>query len=342
MRLPNGFGSVYKLSGNRRNPFVAMKTVGWDEEGRQVRQPIGYYKTRAAAMQALAEYNSSPYDVVAASITFAELFEMFSAKKFEKISRGNVNGYKASFKAAAALHEMKMSEIKAAHLQDVIDSCKKGHGSRKKIKVLFNQIYKFGLENDILQKDYSKFVEVGQNTDESSRRPFSASEIQLLWENLTRFDFVDSVLISIYTGLRPGELVTIKTADVDLKERVMRGGIKTAAGKNRVIPINKKILPLVAARVNEGHEFLFANDKGGPMSYFTYYDCHFMRIMDQLGLSHKPHDTRHTFATLMDNAGANKLSIKRIMGHASKDITDKVYTHKDISELKKAVDLLVL
>ncbi|WP_146553674.1 tyrosine-type recombinase/integrase [Rummeliibacillus sp. SL167] len=57
-------------------------------------------------------------------------------------------------------------------------------------------------------------------------------------------------------------------------------------------------------------------------------------------MTHRPHDCRHTFATLMDNADANKLSIKRIMGHASKDITDKVYTHKDIEQLLKAIDLI--
>lgn len=42
----------------------------------------------------------------------------------------------------------------------------------------------------------------------------------------------------------------------------------------------------------------------------------------------------------MDNAGANKLCNKRIIGHASADITDNVYTHKDIEELKKAIDLI--
>ena len=30
MKLPNGFGSVFKLSGNRRNPYVARKTQGWE------------------------------------------------------------------------------------------------------------------------------------------------------------------------------------------------------------------------------------------------------------------------------------------------------------------------
>ena len=57
-------------------------------------------------------------------------------------------------------------------------------------------------------------------------------------------------------------------------------------------------------------------------------------------MKHNPHDCRHTFASLMDSVGANKLCVKRIMGHASQDITDKVYTHKDIDELIENVDLL--
>lgn len=34
MKNPNGFGSVHKLSGNRRNPWRFIKTIGWDEEGK--------------------------------------------------------------------------------------------------------------------------------------------------------------------------------------------------------------------------------------------------------------------------------------------------------------------
>lgn len=62
--------------------------------------------------------------------------------------------------------------------------------------------------------------------------------------------------------------------------------------------------------------------------------------MEQLKMAHKPHDCRHTFASLMDSSGANKLCIKKIMGHASQDITAQVYPHKDIEELKEAVDLI--
>lgn len=61
--------------------------------------------------------------------------------------------------------------------------------------------------------------------------------------------------------------------------------------------------------------------------------------MEQLGMpDHRPHDCRHTFASEADSAGMNKLCIKRIIGHASQDITDRVYTHKTIEELRQEIE----
>lgn len=57
-------------------------------------------------------------------------------------------------------------------------------------------------------------------------------------------------------------------------------------------------------------------------------------------MKHVPHECRHTFASLMNSANANKLCIKRIMGHSSQDITDDVYTHKTIEELIAAIKKL--
>lgn len=339
MRFPNGYGSVYKLSGNRRRPFVARKTTSWDDDGTQLFQIIGYYEKRQEALAALAEFNKNPYSIEASSITFAEIFEKWSVEKFSKISQSNINGYNAGFKIAESLHNLKFVEIKKAHLQNVIDKCKKGHGTLRKIKVLFNQLFKYALENDIINKDYSKFVEIGENEEESSRKPFTQKEIDKLWDNVDRMDFIDTILIMIYTGMRPGELLLIKNEDIKLEERIIKGGIKTKGSKNRIIPISQKILPLVEKRFSD-KEYFVTNHEGKQMKYWNYYEEKWKRIMEQLSIIHKPHDCRHAFATLMDNAGANKVSIKRIMGHASKDITDKVYTHKDLEELLKAIDLI--
>lgn len=201
-------------------------------------------------------------------------------------------------------------------------------------------MYKYALENDIVTKDYSKFVDLGKNTDKSTRKPFTDEEIKLLWDNLGRMDFIDTVLIMIYTGMRPGEVITIENENINLEGRHFTGGIKTEAGIDRVIPINKRIHSLIENRMNKDNKFFIVNHENKQMSYYNYYEEKWKPIMEQLELTHKPHDCRHTFATLMDNAGANKLSIKRIMGHASTDITDKVYTHKDIDQLIKAIDLL--
>ena len=59
MRLPNGYGTVAKLSGNRRRPYIVKETVGWKN-----RQPvyniIGYTATREEGLQLLAQYNNDP------------------------------------------------------------------------------------------------------------------------------------------------------------------------------------------------------------------------------------------------------------------------------------------
>ena len=340
VRNPNGYGNISKLPGKRRKPFRARITTGWDDEGKQLYKPIGYFKTRPEAMLALAEYHKNPYAIEASTVTFAEVFQKWSEPKYSKATKSTINGYNAAYNYSSEIYDMKFVEIKRPHMQSVIDQCERGHGTLKKIKVLFNQLFKYALETDIVTKDYSKFVDIGKNESESTRKPFTADEIQILFENVERMDFIDTVLIMIYTGLRIGELLLIETANVDIENRTMKGGLKTAAGKDRIIPINKKILPFIDKRQAEGHKYLVVNHENNLMKYWNYKDEKWSKIMEQLEMEHLPHDCRHTFATLMDNAGANKVSIKRIMGHASADITDKVYTHKDIEELLKAIDLI--
>lgn len=344
MRLPNGFGTVYKLSGKRRRPWITRVTTGWDDNGKQLYQTLGYFKSRQEGIEALTEYSKNPYSIEATKLTFADVYERWSKRKFETISHSNVNGYKAAFETSKKLHNIPFTEIKTDHMQDVVDTCGKGYGTLRKIKVLYGQLYKYAMERDIVSKDYSSFVDISAKSDERgkilSRAPFTNNEIAILWDNVGRMDFIDTVLILIYTGMRVGELLLIKNNDVNLEQRVMYGGLKTESGKDRAIPINIKILPFIEERFSKENEFLIINYEGRKMSYFNYYNEKWKKIMEQLGFEHKPHDARHTFASLMDNAGANKVSIKRIMGHSSNDITDKVYTHKDIEELIKAIDLI--
>lgn len=339
MRNPNGYGSVYKLSGKRRKPFAVRITAGWDDNGKQIFKFIGYYEKRQDALNALALYNENP-NQIDLDITFSEVFEKWKEYKYEKISKSAINGYNAAFEASSNLHNMKFADIKTLHLQNVIDSSDKGYSTLKKTKTLYNQLFKYAMQNDIVSKDYSSYVDIGKKVSESTRIPFSKKEIERLFEVEPDIDFVDTILIMIFTGLRIGELLTIENANVDLDNNTIKGGIKTDAGKNRIVPINHKIIDLVAHRKAQAHKYLIVNAKGQKMKYDNYYREKFQPIMEQLGMNHKPHDCRHTFATLLNNANANPTAIKKIIGHSSFETTEKIYTHKDIEELRKAIELI--
>lgn len=62
--------------------------------------------------------------------------------------------------------------------------------------------------------------------------------------------------------------------------------------------------------------------------------------MTVINCSHSTHDCRHTLATLLDKYGASPTAIRAILGHKHGDITTKVYTHKELRELRKAIELL--
>ena len=216
------------------------------------------------------------------------------------------------------------------------------HPTRAVIKTLFTVLFKYAIKNDICDKNYAQYVDIGQREGVINRTPFSQEEINKLFEYEEQLDYADTILIMIYTGLRIGELLDMKIKDVHLEDRYMVGGSKTKAGKNRIIPISKRIEPFIKRyyEKNKDKEYLIINSLGRPMTYSNYRREKWDNIMEKLRMEHKPHDARHTFASLMDTAGANKLCIKRIIGHSSQDLTEDIYTHKSIQELIEAIDLI--
>ena len=340
MRLPNGYGSIIKNKGNRRKPYQVRITRGWDDDGKQLYSTLGWFEKREEAIIALSEYNSSPYDIESNKITFTDVFEKWKLEHYTKVSDNAIVNYNLAYKYCKAIHKMRFKDIRLTHLQSIIDNCGKGYPTRKVIKALMNQLFSFAIKNDIVEKKYSEYVDVGQNEGKVNRNPFTKEEIKKLFDNVDKLEWVDTVLIMIFSGLRVGELLDLKTENIHLEERYMVGGLKTKAGRNRIIPINKKIEPFIRKYYNPENEYLITNFKGNKMQYSNYRREKFDNVMEKLKMKHNPHECRHTFASLMDSAGANKLCLKRIIGHSSQDITEDVYTHKTIEELIETIDLI--
>lgn len=347
MRNPNGYGSVYKLSGNRRRPWVARITVGWTEadwennggKSKQVYKILGYFKTRKEAQIALADYHNDPYDVDLRKLTFREVFERWASEHFPKVSQSKKNAYKTVLNQSAAIHDIPLSKIKTIHLQKLINE--KSHLKSSTLghhKSAYKQIFEYAMKYEIVNKNYAEFIDIPNESDRRKKQPFSREEIKTLFAYYEAgVPNVDIVLILIYTGFRIMELLSLKKDSVFLEDRYMIGGFKSEAGTDRIVPINSKIAPMIAKRMQGDSEYLIPSPRGRLWKYQNFRPSTWIPLMEQMGMNHTAHDTRHTFISLMADAGVDKVVIQRIAGHSNKDVTDH-YTHVEVRRLIEAID----
>ena len=316
MRNPNGYGSVFKLSGNRRKPYIARKTKGWDSRGFPIYQTIGYYATKKEAMIALAEYNQNPWDM-SKDLTLEELYRIFV--KNSKLSDSQMKSFKYVYKYLENLYNTKYRDIKLLQMQACIDNCGSGYATQGHIRSLFKHLDKTALECDIPIKKLATELKTEKTKVSKDINLFTYEEISRLWAD---FDVTSQyILVLLYTGMRISELEIM-----ELEDGFIRTGVKTEASKNRLIPIHSAIEP-----------FIYNNPN--PKSYTMRR--WFNEKMEQLGMGHNPHECRHTFRSEMDRLNANHKCINLIMGHSSVGDTGmNVYTHKTKDELKDTIELL--
>lgn len=348
-RFENGYGSCHKIdnSKKRKNPYRVRVTDRWEfdeETGRAIQKyrTLGYYPSRKEGLLALAEYNKNPAALGTADITFAMLFEMWKEKRdFGNMDKQAQRAYNGAFKHSAKLHNMKVVQINSDHLSEIMKQIEVGVAGQKMLKTFWNQMFDFALEKDIVFKNYSKFVKTrDKDSRKSNRKPFTKEQIQLLWDNVDKIEGIDTILIMIYTGIRPSELLTIHKENVYCAERYMTGGIKTEAGIDRIIPLHKSVLPLIERRLQSTGDYLVCMKDGRPMQYRYFLEYVWNPVKDNLELEElTPHCCRHTFVTLATEAEIDERLLKKIVGHSTGEITDR-YRHSYVETLVNAIDLI--
>lgn len=360
MRLANGMGGISRLSGNRRKPFRARITSHWEYDdntgkAKQKYKTIGYFATKKEALMALAEYHKDPHDILPTDVTFEDIYIKWSAEAFEDMTQANISSLKSAFKRCEPIHRMKIADIKKAHLQSILDSvADMSAATSTKIKTVMKGVFQYCLENEIINKSPADFVKAKAKDKKSDiHKPYTKDEIKLLWDNLdlavempmsgklTKTIYpVDIIIIAIYTGMRPSEILNIENVNIHLDKKYLVGGMKTEAGIDRIIPIHDKIIPLVEKRMNEGGKFFVKYKTDNPPKLQQYRNFMYDPVIQALNMEHLPHDSRHTFVSLMHEAKIDELTVKRIVGHTDKKNITHHYTHIEIENLIKAVNTI--
>ena len=340
MRNPNGYGCIKKLSGRRRRPFVFVVS----DHGRQ--KPIEYFTSLVDAQIYQADYNRAHghRSLPGHKITFAELYHRWLPRHIDDTqpSQSAVDSYRNAYQHLAPLHGRAVVDIKYVDYQMIIDGMRRqglSYSSCKKVRSLISLVLKYAEKLEMHVTNYAPLLSLGWNRPVHPHHVFSRQKINRLWA-CTDVPGVDTVLILLYMGMRCGELLQLQKADVHLRQHCIRiTKSKTAAGI-RIIPIHHRIAALIESRMKSPGDALIYDDTGRPYNYGRY--CTIWRsVMHRIRADgHTTHDCRHTVATLLDNAGANETAKRRILGHAGGDITERVYTHKGLRQLRKCIELL--
>lgn len=343
MKMPNGYGSITKLSGRRRRPYAVRRTI----DGQQ--KYLAYFADFNDALAYLVELNKCPA-ILGSDITFADAYRFEMAERRKRIADVTAQNYDIAFKKCAAIHGKRLTDLTVTELQSIIKTMSASgirHPMQKKVRQVMHNIFRYAIKYQLIAPtaDISRFVDIDMPRRKYKKKPFNTRQLNRVRAIAEDKDNPLSpmamvVIMMCYSGPRPSEFLRVLKSDVKLKQRVYRiRESKTAAGRNRIVPISRKVLPYYEYWMSRDGVTLITDDDGRPLTYHQFL-TRFRRVMDTSRCHHTPHECRHTCATWLDSKGANKLATKRILGHAVQDITDGIYTHPSLRQLRRAIDLL--
>lgn len=329
-----GTGSVYKLSDKPRSkPWAAAKDGVL----------LGLYESEYAASKALEPYQAHRVSA-RINMTTTEVYKAWKA------DRGSAPKYETSWPHLAPIANMKFRDVKKAEYKAVISAMEDKGLSRAtcdKVKQLCNFLSKWALSEDVIDKSYADFIELPKTT-KTAKAIFTSEDIKVLKKYAHLYADARIVLILIYTGYREDELFRLKRKDVHLDQRFTIGGLKTDAGRERIVPISSHVeehFRYFWEHPKEGHDaeedYFLQNTAGGKLNPGNWRSRNFYPLLHSLKLDtpkKTPHCTRHTFATLAVRAKMAPQALQKIIGHVHYSTTADIYNHPDVEQLVAAME----
>lgn len=367
-RLPNGYGSIKFLGKKRRNPYgvyppvteftidgvpVTPKAICYVDDWMKgfiilTAYQAGNYtpgmeleihisqdiSLDTLSSKILADYNRfRGIEPEAPERTFEDVYNAFFENKYGKdcnLSRSSRNSTRSAFRNCATLHKRDFRSLRSEDLQKVIDDCPRKHATLELILSLYHQMYQYADGNNWCDKDYSAYVKIKQEDDDEHGVPFTDQDLALLWKHMEN-ETVETMLILCYSGWR---ITEFKRLAVHLKEGYFEGGMKTTAGKGRIVPIHSAIQPLVQRRMEQLGTLL-------PCSTAVFRE-QMAQMVETLGIQNEPkrtpHDCRHTFSRLCEKYHVSDNDRARMLGHKFKDVTNGVYGHRELEDLRIEIE----
>lgn len=352
-------------------------TVGRKPDGKLKRKTI-YAKTIKELEQKAAEYERQLRHGTLSNnekMTFGELAEVWLRDYKPTISMNTRAGYIRTLNnhLLPELSTYKLKDLKSHHLQAIINRMAehgKAENTMTKVKLAAVQIMQIAMDNDVLYRNVFLKVIV-PSVEATKRRPLTDEEKSLVTRTYTGHRMGVPALLLLYCGLRRGELIALTWGDISIKNKsinVNKGVVfnhnqphiekpKTAAGV-RTVPIPETIIDVLKEYRKGIKSTMVCPSASGGMMSERAFKCAWMSYIHYLNMQAggrvasrsraklsvidniTPHMFRHTYATILYNAGVDVKSAQRFLGHADISMTLKIYTHLSQQKEQEAIAVL--
>lgn len=337
-RRPNGTGCIRKLTDAKRKKPYRVEKNG---------ERLGDFPSMEAAQLFLDKVNGKKNLADTINLTLDDLHDLWMERDYPDLTDKGKATYDSIWPKFKGVKGLKMRDIGTSTIQVLVDTeIQKGRSrsQQEKIRSMYSLLCQRAMELNIIDRNYATFLKLSQQ-GKVQRDVFTPDEIDAVVEDAAACDASKIIAIFLYTGFRIEELFQMPLDSVDTLHWVFRGGEKTDAGKERLVPILEVIRPFVQYFCDSAIGSLFLSGYEGNQNSSNFRKRDYYPTLERLGIRTperpmRPHSCRYTLATRGHSEGIDDDSLTKIMGHADYDVTSSIYIQADLGKLHNEMSKL--
>lgn len=330
----NGQGTAIK----RGKTWTAVWTermviVDEGNKFRQVQRWKGGFPTET---KALAYAANPPKDDAAASRTLRFYYNGWRKGPYLDLSKSKQVAFDIAWGKLKEIADREISTLTINDLQDTVDKKASTFYPAKDMKTLLSHLFTRAAAQQDVKSNLAAFIRL-PNLEEKEAVPFTENELKVMWEEYGKDNnmILGDILLMIYTGMMPGELLNMEPSMVDWNAREIVGaGLKTKTRKKTPIVFPEFLDPVLTNLCNAAGDGKIVN-----MGKNQFYDA-FHATLQKIGVRDlTPYSCRHTTATALALGNIAPSVIQKVMRHSKFSTTER-YIHPDTASAHAAVNAI--
>lgn len=326
----NGTGTAFK----RGSTWTAQRTlyITIDDEGKQHRkyQTKGGFATKRDAILWLENLAQKQKKTAPKLI---ELWTVYEKTKLPNLSKDKKSAYKKARARLDPIMGIRIDQLTTMDLQRAVDESCSTYYTARDCRTLLSHLYEAACANQFVPTNLAKYITL-PSLNEKESTPFTSEEVQKIWAAYGSGNMMAaSMLVMIYSGMMPGELLSLRKDMVNLEQCEIIGiGKKTKIRKESALVFADCVKPVLSDLMEASlSEKVICRQK--DQWYKDYHEA--VRAMGIRDLP--PYSCRHTTGTEAARLGLNAPTIQKVMRHA-KITTSQRYIHLGDDTVRDALN----